>query len=655
MGVWRWSREGVRVSFRASLAAAAVALTGGWALAQPQPTGPSEGAAPAGRDENQLTRVISNLFLTLTSESRDKVFRFIDTVELLNVEAEVDRLAGNPWTLHDSTEYKLRLLPLYIAYPVHRQLVQRMTRQDELRGLRIYNVSPEAVEGQALRLGALTSDRLPDDFAAQLFEDFSGREIVDLGVYLLSRQPFFPDTDEGWQAQKRRLGRHKGALITTAVLAGAAFDAGAYSQSGTFGRHGPDDFRLGWYGGVRRVGFGLRPQARGGLTLRGKSLEIAAGLSEHVRPTADDRRRSVELALREGWVERLFSPRGWDAFLECALRQALSVEPLYAGERTTGRAGLFVKRPSPGGLRSLVFRGSGEAESDFDQSLRFVSGIGLEHTETGLAAVLQSSRTRVVRDGKRLPDTQTGLFVAGTLEPASQLYVVTMQIRARLVQDLWDEILVLGARRKQAERRLRAAVTARLPDRERLAAADALGRALAAVDEHTAELADRLGDYLESRRAAYAVLRRPAVDDDLQGPLDGSVLRAARRTVLDRLDELAAALEPAPPPLEEIRDRWFELREVLDRGGLPDAVAHSYRAQLGHLDRRWREESERVGAALDEYLQLRDGAERMAEASRIKPAHDPDPLGHRTMRRLVFLVGGRTRLAGQGVGAPSPG
>ena len=40
------------------------------------------------------------------------MFDFLETVELWDAEGEIDRLVGNPWELHDSTQYKLRLLPL---------------------------------------------------------------------------------------------------------------------------------------------------------------------------------------------------------------------------------------------------------------------------------------------------------------------------------------------------------------------------------------------------------------------------------------------------------------------------------------------------------------------------------------------------------------
>src|SRR5205814_3974979 len=123
-----------------------------------------------------------------------------------------------------------------------------------------------------------------------------------------------------------------------------------------------------------------------------------------------------ELTAREGWLSRLSRPSGLDAFFEAAFRRVLQAEPGYTSERTTGRVGLFARRERPLRLRNLIFRSSAELESDLQQSTRFVAGLGFEHVRTGLATVLQSSRTVVVVDGARTHESRGGLFVAGTVE-----------------------------------------------------------------------------------------------------------------------------------------------------------------------------------------------------------------------------------------------
>ena len=65
---------------------------------------------------------------------------------------------GNPRALNDTTAYKLSLLPFHIRFPIYQQLVRQMTRQDDLRSRRIHQVTPDAVNVIALRIGALAEE-----------------------------------------------------------------------------------------------------------------------------------------------------------------------------------------------------------------------------------------------------------------------------------------------------------------------------------------------------------------------------------------------------------------------------------------------------------------------------------------------------------------
>src|SRR5439155_14356172 len=142
------------------------------------------------------------------------------------------------------------------------------------------------------------------------------------------------------------------------------------ASSGKLASSANKSFGLGWYGGVRSLGMQLRPQLRAGLTAKAPGLEVAVGLWERLRPDQSDRRRAVEIALREGWLSRLSRPSGWDAFFEAALRRVVSAEHGYSGERTTGRVGLFARRERPLHLRNLILRSSVELELDLQPNSR---------------------------------------------------------------------------------------------------------------------------------------------------------------------------------------------------------------------------------------------------------------------------------------------
>jgi hypothetical protein len=564
-------------------------------------------AAPARAQTREprgdLSHVIGQLIESLSS-TRGRVFDFLETVELWDAEGEIDRLVGNPWELHDSTQYKLRLLPLRLTYPAYSRIVAQMTRLDDLRGLRIQNVSPDSVDNLAVTFDTLSADRRPEDFAGALLGQFSAREYADLGVFALSHQPFFPRNDEEWRHFEYQLGQNKYAVAGGALALGAAFNAGALATSGGITRTADRRFGLGWYGGIRSFGMRMQPQLRGGLTLKAPAVEMAVGLWERVRPADTDRRTALEVAFREGWLSRLSRPTGWDAFFEAAFRRVLQSQPGYTGERGTARLGLFARKERPLRLRNLIFRSSAEMESDFQENARFVAGLGFEHVRTGLATVLQSSRTAVVRDGNRTHESRGGLFLAGTVEPPTQFIIDAMHSEARLVR---EHIQAVAGLRDPSP---------------------------AELDAFVAPLAESLAHYLEARRLAYSILRWERARDELHGPLDPDLLLQARSLVLERQHTLADFLREAARRLGETEKRATAVNDLAQRDHDP-VMVDAYVAELDALDKIRRRESARIGHALFAFQHYHDTLARMAAASELVPERQLDWLPPTDMRRLT--------------------
>jgi hypothetical protein len=406
-------------------------------------------------DLARLAEAVADLISRALEDTNESIFEFLETVELFDAEAEIDRFVGSPWELNDATAYKLSLLPFHVRYPIYRQLVRQMTRQDELRSRRIHNVSPDSVRIIALGLESLDQNimdydpRVNEDVRESLTKHFAARELIDLGFFLLAQQAAFPQTDDGWRSLKHNIASGAPFLALGALAAGAAFDLGALSRSRPFLKR--DWVHLGWYAGFRRLGFAFHPQLRGGLTLRLPGLEMAAGLWEQIDPQPDQRTRAVELAMREGWLGKITRPGGWDVFFEAALREVLVSEPLYLGEDRTGRAGLFFKRHQMPSLGHVTLRASGEIESDFESALRFGASLGFEHERTGLTTVLQASRGPLLIEEQTLDDTRGGIFVTWTVEPLSQSFVDGMRSRARLVMEEWEELRSLDRQRDEWE------------------------------------------------------------------------------------------------------------------------------------------------------------------------------------------------------------
>jgi hypothetical protein len=584
---------------------------------------------------------VSDLIFTLANNTQEKVFRFLETIEVLNFEGEIDRFVGHPRELNDSTAYKLSLLPFHIRYPIYQQLVRQMTRQDDLRSQRIYAVTPESVNIITLRLQSLAEDDVRDEVRSSLLHHFSVREVIDLGFFVLAQQSFFPETDEGWAALKRRIARGGAVVAAAALVTGAAYDLGALGSSGTVRRFAEGRVHLGWYAGLRRLGFSLRPHLRGGLTLGVPDLQIAAGLTEHLRAEAHDHNRALELALREGWLSRMVQTSGWDAFFEGAVRRVLTAPDTYTASRTHGRAGFFLMRDYLPGMKNLSLRGSFELETDFDGPLRTAVGLGFEHSVSGVTAVLQASRTpQMLANGLMGTDTRGGIFFAGTMEPTTKLFIDGMRTSARLFMDEWEVVAGLDRRRAGWEQKLLLLGTRRLTPEDAATALAGMERAAIAREERLARAASLLADYLESRKVAYSIARWGRSTDDLHGPLEPEVLAQARDQIFARLEVLSGDLQKTPARLRRLHQRYARVAAAageLERLHAGSGALEGYRKEMAALARAWERESEDATARIQAYLQVREGARRILAAAGSLPPRNADPLRPGVIRRVAAL------------------
>lgn len=587
-------------------------------------------------DFGDLLHILTELGSRLGNKSRGEFLSLVNRIELFNLESEIDRLVGSPWELSDSTSYKLSLAPLHLAYPVFDQQVRQITRLDDIRSRRIQDLTVDSLGLIAVDLDLLDEERTGTQLADSILHYFNAREVLDLGVFMLAQQPLFPDTPEAWDATKHQLAKHQGMVALGAAGLGALFEAGALSNSGTIRRCRNDACRVGWYGSFSHLGYHLQPSLRGGTTLRLPWLEMSAGWLEQVRPASDDAGSVVEMAVRESWLGRQTTAAGWDSFFEGAVRRVIRSESRYLGEVFTARGGLFVKRERPFRWRHVVLRGSTEVESDLTGSLRYALGFGVDYTKTGMSAVLQSSRTDMMGDGGPVPETRTGLFVAGTVEAPDQYFIHALHVQARRLREEWDNLTKREAERRQAEAELRVlAASNDVTDLD--AVVESLRRASAESEAHRRHVATLLGDYLEVRRLVYSIKQWKRSPDDLHGPLEAEVLAAATDAVMERLAELAAFLTGAGETLEALRSRYTRTEEIAASAG--GGVRARAESELAAIDREWRQHSGSATQALELYDHYLSSRRRIAGlAVQVLPAWHFEPLDDHLVRRLLTLV-----------------
>lgn len=550
-------------------------------------------------------------------------FRLLETLELFRFESEIDRFVGPPRTLHDSTSYKLSLLPFHIRYPVYRQLIDQMTRLDTLRSRSIHTVTPDSTSLIDIRIQPVTT---LEEFSGQgagnevqrsLLNHFTAREIADLTVFGLAQQPFFPDSEEGWRRVKRRVARSSVPIALGTLATGAVFEAGALSHSGPLLRRG-DAFQLRYYGGFRGLGIGLHPLLRGGVAIRSPGFEAAAGISDQVQPAREQPDSAAELALRTGWLNNIDHPAGMDAFFEGALRRSMFVPSQFNGDRTTARVGFFFRGEQPRWLPHLTLRGSAEAESDLDERLHIVAAVGLEPPRGGIATMLHGSLVPTSPTHAGMHDARLNLFLVGTMEPVTAAFEEDMASLARQTLGDWSELAQLDARHAAWERGLRTSPPVARSPAASAAMLAALQQLLNEREDRLVTLAHTLNAYLESRQRAYAIFGWPAAIDELHGPLAAATVLAIRGRILARLyeigGELAASLDPLLSLKRDIEAEEEELRRLasVEPGG-PRMVAHSQ--ALEALLRRWEAETERVRGALAARDGLRAPAARILDAT----------------------------------------
>ena len=116
----------------------------------------------------------------------------------------------------------------------------------------------------------------------------------------------------------------------------------------------------------------------------------------------------------------------------------------------------------------------------------------------------------------------------------------------------------------------------------------------------------------------YLAKRRGKSPDDLHGPLDATVLAAARNRILGRLQSLSGDIERAQVPLVALRDQMTVLRREIDALAATDPGGTrlaARRESLVVLEEKWDRETGRVRRYLGARDQLHADGVRICDFS----------------------------------------
>jgi hypothetical protein len=355
---------------------------------------------------------------------------------------DIDRIVGSPWSLKRNTAAKLKTLAPRI------RLTFFSLTAGNLHGFDT-QANPDLVRGMEGPAGAATflqprqqkGEALLGRLMGEVTGHFRPEEQVDFLVYAASQQAFFPDTEREWQTWQQAYVKHLVLLGAAFLLTQLAQDRGVIGTAGYIPKISTRHLRLGWYGNLTRLGFGLKPTARGGFRMAARGLDVSGGLSGEVN--TPQQQVSVEVDVREHLLAGLRHTVGWDMSLSAHGRFVAYHVKWEDQGRFRGNVDWMASRQAF--LRpnwTLVVRTtlSSDVVSQGEVS---ASGV-VEDRVVGGAAALHAS---VEQGWFKRPAYKAGVLLGGVLDPdgaplAEAMVAAARDLRREVTEGLrWEENL----------------------------------------------------------------------------------------------------------------------------------------------------------------------------------------------------------------------
>ena len=359
---------------------------------------------------------------------------------------DVDRIVGSPWSLKRNTAAKLKTLSPRIRLTFFAMTAETLHGFDTQPN----PDAPQGLDGHAAGMGFLQprqqkGEALLGRMMGEVTGHFRPEELVDLVVFAASQQAFFPDTERDWRTWQNAYVKHIVLLGAAFLLTQLAQDRGMIGTAGYVPKVSTRHLRLGWYGNLSRLGFGLKPTARGGFRMAARGLDVSGGLSGEVN--TPQQQVAVEVDIREHLLAELRHSVGWDMSLSAHGRfVAYHVQETEQG-RFRGNVDWMASRPAF--LRrnwTLIVRTT-VASDVVSQGTVSASGV-IEDRVVGGAAAVHAS---VEQAWFKRPAYKTGFLVGGVLDPggaplAQAMVAAGRELRREVNEGLrWEANLALPA------------------------------------------------------------------------------------------------------------------------------------------------------------------------------------------------------------------
>ncbi len=254
---------------------------------------------------------------------RDRFGFVANGLKLLKNVTDIDAAVGkNPWTLRPDTLASIQFLPLKIRLGLAQFItsnIGRMLVDDrDATGFDRNDIPPQLYSDANLSVDFTLTDEMSRELVNtalinQLKKVLTNEQIVDLGVFLLSKASFFPRENDWktWDEIKRQIVYYDIYLILVYILMTLAIDKTQIVASGYLFKVKGDTFRVGWYGGFKNFGIHLkRPEFKAGIKVKSEVLETNIGFTKRLSP---EERTAFEAKIIFRFLSEFLKPKGWGA------------------------------------------------------------------------------------------------------------------------------------------------------------------------------------------------------------------------------------------------------------------------------------------------------------------------------------------------------
>ncbi len=212
---------------------------------------------------------------------------FLNGMPWFKPQREIDRLVGNPWQIDERTLEKVNSLPIRARLELFSAMLSAVDQIQMIQSER--DVFGPAPGGHSTVL----SFEEDEDYEVELdrrvrrvlLDPITEEEWADIGIFLLSKSPFFPKKERDWENLKDEIINYALWPALAILVYQAAAGQMNVSTSGWFLRNGANTWRLGWF--VKGKANWHEPEVEGGIRSRTPHIELDVGYKRRFSDEAD--------------------------------------------------------------------------------------------------------------------------------------------------------------------------------------------------------------------------------------------------------------------------------------------------------------------------------------------------------------------------------